>query len=98
MHTLQPSKPMDQPLFSVYAHRPLFHHIDLALSAQQQAPLTQLLSNRWQNINERPAPTASFVIGAVRAGQPLSYFDRRWQDLQYERPPSDKTLIPESWP
>lgn len=70
-------------------------HAKLSLSAQQQAPLTQLLSDggalmKGQGTTGTYSPARLFLdppLGAVRARQPLSYSDWRWQDLK-ARPPS----------
>lgn len=63
--------------------------LELSLSAQQQALFTQLLSdNSTLMKGQRMASThkqdrfLTPLLGAVRAGQPLSYSDRRWQDLR----------------
>lgn len=45
IHTSKPSKPTAQSLLSVYAHAPFPSHAEPSVSAQQQALLTQLLSD-----------------------------------------------------
>lgn len=56
---------------------------------------------RWQNINGRPQEgqhfqQACFLIPlrAVRAEQPLSYSDERWQDLRSDPAPPPPLLEP----